>query len=127
MAPGGAITPHPQPSRLQRNVVKHDNDILGWNLEKGGKLQNRPPGQVHIGLGFQQKQLDAVVIGLIVQPLKFQLIDLDPQILGQNVQRPEAAVVAGALVFLTGIAKAHNEPAFGIVLLKHWVSSCMRN
>ena len=121
--PGGAICPHPQPPRLQRNVVKHDDDILRRDFEEGGQLQYRPPGQVHIGLGFQQKQLDAVVGGLVVKSLKFQFIDFDPQILGQNVQRPEAAVVAGALVFLTGIAKAHNEPAFGIVLLKQWVSS----
>ena len=119
MPPGGAICPHPQPPWLQRNVVKHDDDILRRDFEEGGQLQYRPPGQVHIGLWLQQKQLAAVVIRLVVQPLKFQFVHFHAQLLGENVQRPKAAVVAGALIFFSGIAQAHNEPAFGFVFLKH--------
>ena len=113
---GRAVGPDPQPPRLQRDVVKHHNDVLGRDLEERGQLQNRTSGQIHIGLGLQQEQLAAVVAGLIVQPLKFQFVHLHIQLSGKDVQCPEAAVVAGTLILPAGVSQTHNQPGFAIFI-----------
>ena len=41
-----------------------------------GKLQNAFAGEIHISLGFQQKDLSAAVNGLAVKTLEFQFINL---------------------------------------------------
>ena len=123
MTAGRAICPDAKPPRFQRNVVEQNDNPLGRDFEESGKLQNGTPGQIHIGLGFQKKQLHIIVAGLIIQPLKFQLIHFHTQLLGKDIQCPKTAVVTGAFIFFSGIAQPNNEPAFGTVFLKHYVSS----
>ena len=103
MAAGRAVATNAQPAGLQGNVVKQNDDPLGWYMEVGGKLQYRATGQIHIGLGLQQKQLAAAPADLAVQTLKFSLVYLAAQLLRQNVQRPETCIVAGLFIFPAGI------------------------
>ena len=64
---------------------------------------------------FQKIQLFTAVDGLTVKPLKLTLIHLAAQLGCQNIQRPKACIVAGLLIFLTGISQADDQPAFGTV------------
>ncbi len=60
-----------------------------------------------------------MVQGLPVEPLKFEPVNLAGEVLRQKIQSPEAGIVAGALVFPAGVAKAGNEPALVSSFLKH--------
>jgi len=116
---GRAVGPDPEPSRLQGNVVKQNDDSLRGNVKISGKLQHAAPRKIHIGLGLQQKQLAALIIGLAVQTLIFQLIYFYIQFLCDFVQTAEACIVAGLFIFATGISQSHNQPAFTGIFLKH--------
>ena len=123
MSSGRTLGPNPQPSGSQGDIVKQDDNSLGRNLKEGGQLHHGLTGQIHIGLGLEKVQLDAIVGCLGVKPLKFQLIHLGVQLSGQNVQGPEAAVVPGTFIFLTGIAKANDEPGILGCALEHSLCS----
>ena len=109
---GRTVGTDPKTSRRKGNIVKHNDNPLRRDVKIGAELQHTAPGQVHIGLGLQQKYLFSLVGYLAVQPLVFQLIYLAAQLSGQDVQRPEAGVVTGLFVFAAGIAQADDEPVF---------------
>ena len=67
---------------------------------------------VFTGLSGSGKSSLAFVIGLTVKTLDFGLVDLTAQAVCQNVDGPEAGVVAGFFVFAAGIAQAHDQPSF---------------
>ena len=71
---GRTVSPDTKPSRFQRNIIKHDDDPLGRDIEIGAELQHRTAGQVHKCLGFQQKQLFTLIVYLIVEPLILQFV-----------------------------------------------------
>ena len=116
---GTAVSTDAQTTGCQGDIVKEDDDLLGRNVEVGGQLQNAAAGKIHISLGLQQKNLSAVPGGLTVQTLEFQFVNLTVQLVGKHIQRPETTVVAGFLIFLSGIAKTDDEPVFFGFFLKH--------
>ena len=113
-----AVGTDPQPTGLQGNIVKEDDNPGRGNVKVGGKLQNAFAGEVHIGLGLQQKNLSAAIECLTVKTLEFEAIHLTAKVLRQNIQTAEARVVAGVGIILAGVAKTHDEPAF-ISLTNH--------
>ena len=115
---GGAVGTDPQPSGNQGDVVEQDDDPLGRNIEISGQLQYAAAGQVHVGQGFQQKQFLSVIGGLAVDALELAFVYLAVQVFRQNIQAAETHIVTGVGVILSGVAQAHDEPAF-IRLTKH--------
>ena len=109
---GTAVGTDTETSRFQRDVIKHNDDPLRRDIEVSGKLQHTASGPVHVSLGLQQKYFPAIVTYLGVQTLVFQLVYLGAKLVSQDVQSPEACVVAGLFIFLTGITQAHDEPVF---------------
>ena len=87
---GRAVCTDTQPTRRQGNIVKHNDDPLGRDVEVGTQLQDAAAGQIHIGLGLQQEYLLAGVGSLAVQALVLEPIDLAAQILGQKIYSAEA-------------------------------------
>ena len=104
MSAGTAVGTNPEAAWGQTNIVKHNDDPLGRNVKVSTQLQHAPAGQIHVGLGLEQKKLSALVGTLTVKPLEFALIHLTAQPGSQYIQRPKAAVMFGSLVFLTRIA-----------------------
>ena len=115
---GGAVGPDAQAAGDQGDIVKHDDDSLGRDVEVGGKLQDAAAGQIHEGLGLEQHQLAAVPGGLTVQALELHAVDLAAEGIGQNVDGTEASVVTGLFIFTAGIAQADNEPGF-VIFIEH--------
>ena len=109
---GGAISTNTQTAGGQRDIVEQDDDPLGWNVEVRRKLQHRFSGQVHIGLGFQKKQLFAVIGGLAVKSLIFESVNLAAQLVSKQINGSETGIVPCFLVFPAGISQTDDEPAF---------------
>ena len=109
---GGAVSPDAKTAGRKGDIVKQDDDPLGRDVEIGGKLQYRAAGQVHICLGLEQEELSAVIRGLSVKALEFQLVDLAAKVFSQQIQAAEAGIVAGPLVILAGVAQAYDQPVF---------------
>ena len=76
VAAGAAVGPDPQPTGLQGDIVKEDDDPGRGDVKVGGQLQHASAGEVHISLGLQQKELSAVIVYLAVKTLEFQFIHL---------------------------------------------------
>ena len=111
---GAAFSPDAEPAGLQGNIVKHDDDILGRNVEKGGKLLYGLTGKVHIGLGLEKEQFVVLVGNLVIQALEFTFVYPAAQLFCQNIKGAEASIVAGLCVFGSGIAETHDEPILHI-------------
>ena len=65
MTAGTAISADSQPTRLQRNIIVHDYDMLWWDVIETGQLLNGIAGQIHISLGLEQENF-SIAIGYLV-------------------------------------------------------------
>ena len=106
--------------------------ILGQSCQLGGQLLAGISGyclqcrQIHNllhvqldfgfgnlgGIGFHQRAVigNLNVGALTVQTLELTLIHLTTQLISQDVQRPETAVMPGTGIFLAGIAQTDDQP-----------------
>ena len=75
MTTGRTVSADTQPTGFQGNIVKQDNDPLGWDMEISAQLQNGFSGQIHVCHRLQQKQFPAALCYLPVKSLEFGLID----------------------------------------------------
>ena len=109
---GGAISPDTEAAGCQGNVVKHDDNPGRGDVEVGAELKHGPAGEVHVGLGLQEQDLFALVIGLTVKTLELGFVDFAAEAVCQNVNSTEAGVVAGFFIFTARITQANNQPCF---------------
>ena len=77
---GGAVCPDAKSSRLERNVIKQNDDPLRRDIIICAQLQNAPARQVHKGLRFQQEQLGTVIGDLTIQTLKLAFVNFTAEI-----------------------------------------------
>ena len=57
MAGEPAAEPDLDAARFEVDLVVHDSDLLGRELEEPGGRGERVAGEVHVGLGLQERQL----------------------------------------------------------------------
>ena len=107
---GATVGPDAETAGLQRDVVKHDDDILGRDVEEGGQLLDGLTGQIHIGQRLEKIQFVALVGYLVVQTLELAFIHTATQLLSQDIQCAETTVVAGLCIFRPGIAQTNDKP-----------------
>ena len=110
VAAGRAVSADSQTAGNQGNVIKHDDDPGRGDVKIGRKLQHTATGQIHVGLGFQQKDFFAPVNDLAVKSLEFYLINPAAQRIGQQVDGAEACIVAGFFIVPAWITQTDDEP-----------------
>ena len=85
--------------------------MIGGNLIELRRLMDSLTGKVHISLRLHhQTLLLPAEADDVVGRLEFHFIKLHVQLLRQQVYRQKAHVVTAMLIFLAGVAQAHDEP-----------------
>ena len=112
MSAGTALSPQPQLSRRQRDVIINDQYLLRRNLVEVRRRRNGIAAEVHVcrrlhqqAAYFPQHRLTA--IGLKLHLVQFYAAALFRQFL----HRQKAGIVAGVFVFQPGVSQTGNDPA----------------
>ena len=108
MAREAAAEPHLDPARVEVDVVVHDRDLLGRELEEPSGGGERAPGEVHVRLGLQERELQAADahLGELTGELGAEGAVVAPR---ELVDDHPAGVVPVARVLAAGVAEADDE------------------
>ena len=104
---------------IKRNIIKQHNHALRRQLEIVRGLHHGQAGVVHKGLRLEQNQLFSLKIRLCVQTAEFCAVDLHAEALCQQIDRPEADIVACSGIIVAGIAETDDQPIAGGLTQQH--------
>ena len=110
MTTGGAGGPHPQLAHGEGHVIVDHQHMVGGNFVELRSLTDGFAGEVHIGLGLHHQALLAPEADDVIGRLELHFVQFHVQLFRQQIHREKAHIVAGVLIFLAGIAQAHDEP-----------------
>jgi hypothetical protein len=100
------LTYHFYSSRVQINIIMHDQDMFQGNFEIVDKSAHTAPGKVHIGLRLEQKHLSAMDTATTEQSLHFIGIYPPSLNLGKMINEIESDIVTGTMILQTWITQA---------------------
>ena len=107
---GGAGGPHPQLAHGEGHVIVDHQHMVGGNFVELRSLMDGFAGEVHIGLGLHHQALLAPEADDVIGRFELHFVQFHVQLFRQQIHREKAHIVAGVLIFLAGIAQAHDEP-----------------
>ena len=84
--------------------------MISGNFIELHRLADCLTGEVHIRLGLHHKAFLPAETDDIIGGLELHLVELDIQLFRQQTHGEKAHIVAGVLILLPGISKAHDEP-----------------
>ena len=85
--------------------------MVGGNFVELRSLMDGFAGEVHIGLGLHHQALLAPEADDVIGRFELHFVQFHVQLFRKQIHREKAHIVAGVLIFLAGIAQAHDQPA----------------